>query len=141
MKIISLYGMPYEVMLILWHASGVFYENQVGGVTCLHRRGEGVLSPVDLYPDAVEKIMKLPYDNRPDITAEIADAIDGVLAASPSTCYLKVDRTRLSESCEAWVFVVADIPESSQRDPEDSYLGSPRGFGRSTGVLTWINSD
>ena len=141
MKIVNLYDLPYEVMLILEHASGVTYENQVGGVVCWQATIEGVLAPVDLDPDVVEQIMNLPYDAGRGISAEVADALDGVLAASPGGRYLKVDRTRLTESFEAWVFVVADIPESSEHQLQGPYFGAPRGFGRSTGVLTWPNSD
>jgi hypothetical protein len=141
MKIVNLYDLPDEVMLILEHASGVYYENQVGGVLCWQAMLEGVLAPLDLDPAAVEEIMNLPYDAGRGITAEIADAIDAVLDASPGERYLKVDRARLAESWEAWVFVVADIPESSERQLQGPYFGAPRGFGRSTGVLTWPNSD
>jgi hypothetical protein len=141
-KIINLYALPYEVMLIVEHPSGVVYENQVGGTLCWQARAEGILAPVDLEPNAVEQIMKLPYDEgRRGITAEVADGIDAVLAASSGGRYLKVDRERLGESWEAWVFVVADIPESSEHQLEGPYFGAPRGFGRSTGVLTWPNSD
>jgi hypothetical protein len=141
MKIINLYDLPYEVMLILEYPSGVIYENQVGGVLCWEATGEGVLAPVDLDPDAVEQIMNLPFPGGPGITPEVADAIDGVLAASSGARYLKVDRARLAESWEAWVFVVADVPESSEHQIEGPYFGAPRGFGRSTGILTWHNSD
>lgn len=114
MKIISLYALPYEVMLVLEHASGVTYENQVGGVVCCRAELEGVLVPIDLHSDAVQQIMDLPYDAGLGISGELADAIDRALAASPGARYLTVDRTRLAESYEAWVFVVADIPESSE---------------------------
>jgi hypothetical protein len=141
MRIINLYDLPYEVMLILEHASGVIYENQVGGLLCWQANIEGVLAPVDLDPDAVEQIMNLPYEPRRGITAEVADAVDAVLAASPGGRYMHVDRARLAESYEAWVFVVADIPESSEHQLQGPYFGAPRGFGRTTGVLTWPNSD
>jgi hypothetical protein len=133
--------MPVEVMLVLEHPSGVHYENQVGGVVCARVTLEGVLVPIDLYSDAVHEIMNLTYDAGQGITAEAADAIDRALAPSPGARYLKVDRARLSESWEAWVFVVADIPESSDHQLQGPYSGAPRGFGRSTGVLTWPNSD
>jgi len=141
MKIVNLYGLPYEVMLVLEQASGVTYENQVGGTLCWKATAEGVLAPVDLDPNAVEQIMNLPYEPHSGISPEVADAIDGVLAASPGGRFLKVDRTRLAESFEAWVFVVADIPDSSEHQLLGPYFGAPRGFGRSTGVLTWPNSD
>jgi hypothetical protein len=140
-KIIDLYGMPYEVMLIVEHGSGVMYENQAGGTLCLKPSIEGVLAPVNLEPDQVEQIMNLPYEPRRGISAEVADGIDAVLAAAPRARYLKVDRARLADSLEAWVFVTAEISNSDVRRHDDVEAGCPRGFGRSTGVLTWINSD
>jgi len=137
MKVTNLYPLPDEVTLLLEHPSGVFYENQVGGVVCSRATLEGMLAPIDLPSDAVQHIMNLPYDAGLGISAEIADAIDGALAASPGARYLKVDRARLAESAEAWVFVVADIPESAELRLEHPYSGAPRGFGASTGVLTW----
>ena len=56
-------------------------------------------------------------------------------------CENQVDRARLAESMEAWGFVEAETPERSEFSLEGPYGGSPRGFGRSTGVLTWPNSD
>jgi hypothetical protein len=41
---------------------------------------------------------------------EIVAAIDAVLAASPATSFIKVDRERMHESWEAWVYVLIDSP-------------------------------
>jgi hypothetical protein len=141
MKIIDMCLMPDEVMLILEHSSGVYYENQVGGVVCSRATLEGVLAPIDIHSDAMQLIMSLPYDAGVGISGELADEIDRALAGSPGAHYLKVDRSRLPESLEAWVFVVADIPERAVFELYGPYSGAPRGFGRSTGVLTWPNSD
>jgi hypothetical protein len=138
---ISRFDMPYEVMLILQHSTGVAYENQVGGVICWQAELEGVLAPVELGPNSVERIMNLSYQARRGITAELADGIDEVLAATPGGRYLKVDRDRLDESWEAWVFVVVDSPVSTVHDLTGPYFGAPRGFGATRGVLTWPNSD
>ncbi|NVB82480.1 MAG: hypothetical protein HOV81_29140, partial [Kofleriaceae bacterium] len=59
-KIIDLYSMPVEVMLVLEHPSGVYYENQVGGLVCARAELEGVLVPFDLHTDGEQQIMNLP---------------------------------------------------------------------------------
>jgi len=141
-RTIDLAFMPDEVMLLVEHASGVVYRNQVGGVICWQAEIEGVLAPINLGQDIVERIMGLPYPPGHHVTAEIADALDAALASDPGGRYLKVDRARLHESLEAWVFVVAD----TQEDPPyhllgPDYFGAVFDFGRVSGVLTWPNSD
>jgi hypothetical protein len=141
-RTIDLACIPNEVMLLVEHVSGVVYRNQVGGVTCWQAELEGVLAPIDVSRANVERIMGLPYPPRHGITAEIADALDEALAGQPGTRYLKVDRARLHESLEAWVFVVA----ATQDDTPDhllgpDYFGAIFGFGRVSAVLTWPNSD
>lgn len=135
MKVINLYALPDEVMLIIEHPSGVLYENQVGGVVCWQASIEGVLTPLDLPTNAVQKIIELPYLDGRGISSELADAVDSALAGT----YVKVDRARIADSFEAWIFVVAEISETSDEEPR--HFGAPRGFGRSAGVLTWPNSD
>jgi len=61
-----------------------------------------------------------------------------VLAEKPSTAFVTVDRARLSESQEAWVFVLVDSPAEGEPESSDIPL---YGFGRTRGVLTWVNSD
>jgi hypothetical protein len=68
------------------------------------------------------------------IDEETADFVDGLLAASPLTRGIIVDRTRLKESMEAWVHVT--ITSDSQNDDR-----AFRGFDGGSGVLTWDNSD
>ena len=138
---ISMQDMSYEIMLIIEHSSGVFYETQVGGTTCAQVEIEGVLAPVELEPQDVERVMNLPYQAGRGITPEIAQAIDGVLASAPGARYLKVDRARLDDSWEAWIFVIVDSPEGVEPQYMDPYFGAPVGFGTRKGVLTWPNSD
>lgn len=129
-------------MLLVEHASGVVYCNQVGGVTCWQAELEGVIAPIDISQASAERIMRLAYPPRRGITAEIADAIDAALARELGARYLKVDRARLGESLEAWVFVVAETQDDTAdrlRGPD--YFGAVFGFGRVSGVLTWPNSD
>src|SRR5689334_14638654 len=126
---ISLFDMPVEIMLIVEHASGVIYENQVDGVVCRQAEIEGVLAPIDIAPANGERIMALPYTLGRGQPAEIADAIDAVLASEPGARYLRVDRARLNDSREAWVFVEVDTPIDPAHKLEGPYWGAPRGFG------------
>src|SRR5258708_1544512 len=104
---IDLICMPYQVMLLIEHPSGVVYRHQVGSFLCKQVELEGVLAAVDFSDSDDQQIMKLPYGSR-SIIPEIADAIDAILAANPRARYLTVDRMRLQQSYEAWVFVHAD---------------------------------
>jgi Family of unknown function (DUF6210) len=139
---IDLAGMPYDVMLVIEHPSGVTYKNQVGGVTCWQAELEGVLAPLDVGDDDVERIMGFRYKPGHGLSVEHADAIDAILAAKRSTRHVTVDRLRLAESLEAWVHVTVateNEPASGLLGP--SYFGAVFGFGRVTGVLVWLNSD
>jgi hypothetical protein len=84
------------------------------------------------------------------ISAETADAIDAILArtygpeAPPHDPAIRVDRERLEESWEAWIYVV--VVESlaralPDRETGDALLPNIRGLGTARGVLTWPNSD
>jgi hypothetical protein len=141
-NLIVLWNMPDELMLIIECSSGVLYENQVGGVVCFPGEQEGVLAPVDVGRAALEAIQNLPYpQGKEGIGAEIADAIDTLLAAEPGARMMKVDRQRLHESWEAWIYVLLDTPRTTLRSIGSGYHGSAHGFGSVRGVLTWPNSD
>jgi hypothetical protein len=144
-----------EPMLIIEYPSGVTYSNQAGGVVCYQGAQEGVLCPLDLSPEATERIEEYPYPTgRQGITEAVADVIDAALSSGKATSFLRVDRTRLSEAWEAWVYVIIQSPEGddttllggelirdiSEEDPP-KHLGSIHGFGSTRGVLTWPNSD
>ena len=124
-------------MLIVADPAGVRYQNQVGGVSCAQEELEGILCPLCVRREDEDALAGLPYVGvRPGISGEIAVAIDAILAANPATQFLHVDRARLDDSTEAWIYVVIDAPES----PGES-VGPLHGFGNATGVLTWPNSD
>jgi hypothetical protein len=117
----------------------VQYRNQVGGVVCWQAEQEGIIAPLDFGDDVAAQIEGCPFPNgRQGITEEIADVLDAIFASRPSTSIFKVDRTRLDESWEAWVYVTIS------RSPEFKTPGVPGliyGFGATRGVLTWPNSD
>jgi len=134
--------------LIISHPSGVWYEAQVGGYACLHPQMEGVYVPLwEEFPDPQETAL-YEYFTGPKwaghcydgIDDETADFIDRVLSSSTYTNNLKVDRNRLKECIEAWVYV--DI--ASTVDDEGNLIvnGWDFSYFRTTeGVLTWQNSD
>jgi hypothetical protein len=140
MKRVILWTMPDEIMLLIGCPSGVVYQNQVGGVVCWQAEIEGILSPLDVEPDGVRRIMQCAYPSgREGITREVADAIDAILSNGAATRFLKVDRSRLDRSWEAWVYVLVDSPGVASGDvPKFSPV---QGFGQVGGVLTWPNSD
>jgi len=126
-----------QAALIIPQPSGVAYEAQVGGTWCRQEVVEGTLVPFDNEPplDAPQlalhvQLQKLLWEVAA-LTDEHADAVDGLLSAHRHTASASVDRGRLAESCEAWVYV-------NLRDTDGSLL---RGFGNCKAVLTWPNSD
>jgi Family of unknown function (DUF6210) len=142
LKRIILWTMPDELMFVIEHPSGVLYENQVGGVVCFNGEQEGVLAPLDVARATVEAVQNLPYPQGVEgISEEIADALDALLTAESRASMIKVDRERLHESWEAWIYVRIEAPRTIVRNIHDDYHGSVYGFGPSRGVLTWQNSD
>jgi hypothetical protein len=129
------------VGLIIAHPSGVRYSNQVGGYANFHPSIEGVFVPV-MEPEVDQQTRLYRHFIGPKwqghcyggIDEETADFVDGVLDLSSSTKRIRVDRSRLQESEEAWIFVVFTAA------PEDSYALFTD-FPSGAGVLTWANSD
>ncbi len=128
--------------VIVIHKTGVLYSNQVGGYSCLHPEIEGAYIPLNNEMVAQEKELMAFFTGAKwqgwcseKIDVETADFIDDILSKSPDTVYLKVDRSKLEMSCEAWVYVKI-IPTKEER--AWSLL---KGFKSDTGVLTWENSD
>jgi Family of unknown function (DUF6210) len=135
------------VGMIINYPSGVVYSNQTGGTSCLQPELEGCWVPFrTIYP--------ITGKNQPDkiltdhfcgpkwrgngatsgIDNEEADIIDSLLEDCRFSGVVKVDRSKLKDSHEAWVFlqILAD-------DPEETFSGFnpyPR-----AAVLTWPNSD
>ena len=128
-------------MLVIEYPTGIFYENQCGGVACSQEEIEGVLVPLGLPREDAERFMTAPFPRAAPVNVEVADMLDEILASAAFAKYVKVDRSRLIDSCEAWVFVVAETPEDSELQLYGPYFGAPRGFGTVRGVLTWPNSD
>ena len=128
--------------LIIAHPSGVLYMNQVGGYACNHPRMEGAFVPL-MDPDIDQQKALEDYFTGPKwhghcyngIDAETADFVDGVLATSPLTRRLHVNREKLAASEEAWIHV-----RIAPNEDEKSF-GKFAGFPSGMGVITWENSD
>lgn len=122
--------------LILLHPSGVLYTNQVAGYGCLHPEVEGIFVPLPVQVGRRE-IHALQQHFRGSwhpLTDADAQVVDGVFQAN-NLGYLRVDRARLADSYEAWVYVTVDHP---QQDREAALF---HGFTTRAGVVTWMNSD
>ncbi len=124
--------------LIIKCKSGVQVSNQTGGHGCLHPELEGIYVPLRTKVEVLENYFTGPkWDGwcMEGIDQETADFIDDLLAKEPDAKFISVDRTRLKESHEAWVFV-------NIREPKVSVGWTVwSGFGTTEGILTWPNSD
>lgn len=121
--------------LILPASTGVVYTNQTGGNTCMQPEQEGAFVPLDV-PEVAEVAIAKMALNAHYLRDRSADAVDEVLARYPETAFMKVDRTMLGESMEAWIYVVLD------RDPTfAATAGDGQDPPATRGVLTWWNSD
>ena len=130
--------------IIIPYPSGVLYNAQVGGTSCLQLHVEGVYVPLldELKGNEQEdKLLQFFTGDKwwgacsNGIDEATADFIDVVLAESYNTRFLKVNRGKLKESCEAWIHVTR-FPESAP-EPFHTILG----FQTNEAILTWANSD
>jgi len=128
--------------LIVLHPSGVYYSNQTGGHACLHPLAEGIFVPIRDDTLDLEKELK-DYFVGPKwkgwcsegIDEETATFVDDVLAKSHLTRDVTVNRNRIIDSHEAWVYVDYRNPKTADWNSEIT------GFGQCQAVLTWENSD
>jgi len=129
--------------LIVLVKSGVIYSNQAGGLACRHPAEEGVFIPLQAFPDVdVDKLecglAKVFSEKYGDwccngIDEEDADYLDKVF--EECNLPLRVDRERLKDSMEAWLYVIIT------RDVACDVVKHLVGFKGRRAVLTWLNSD
>lgn len=132
---INVWPSPWPLVLFPW-PSGAVFQVQCGGLFCDQRQLEGIYLPVyghydlsfpsrlvELHPGCWE------YRHQLSLTLQEADELDALFSefAAP----LKVIRTRLHESCEAWAHV--EITPN-----QDRVLSHFSGY---KGVLIWPNCD
>ncbi|SRR6266446_6846614 len=138
--------------LIVLFPSGVVYTNQTGGTCCLQPTEEGVFLPlVSETFNHDSALLEYFYKGKwagacaNGIDIEDANFVDQLLAKTDNTKFLSVNRKRLADSHEAWVYV--NIAATPSRFPELPATYSSEmsflmyGFGAREGVLTWSNSD
>lgn len=142
-KKISLFGLN-QIALIILSQSGVVYDNQVGGNFCLQRSEEGFLAIIFDCTGMILKELAEYTVNKLKLNQQDADHINDILCKYSSTCMLTVDKSRLEDSSEAWIYVeIANREElikkleNSDVFPSYDFLG----FSETKGVLTWNNSD
>jgi hypothetical protein len=117
--------------LIVEYPSGVEFMNQVAGYACYHPVLEGFFLPLCSGEFGIEqRVIGVfgEYGYWKGITEQMADEVDAVLDSYYLTKELCVDRSRLKETYEAWVWVCGRCPALSD-------------LGEIRGVLTWENSD
>lgn len=132
---VNVWPSPWPLVLILW-PTGVIFEVQCGGLACDQRQIEGFYLPaygrydlslskrlVELHPGCWSIGHPLALNEQE------ADALDALFVEC--TVPFKVIRTRLHESCEAWVHVEI-MPN------QDRVLSNFAGY---VGVLIWQNCD
>lgn len=124
--------------LVLEGPTGVVYTQQVGGVRCLHPQVEGLFVPLgnDLDENGCllgpqERLDTLFSGHGAHVDEALADRLDAVFREPRWGVELRVDRSRLAESWEAWVAVRVE-------GGADLVTGWPMPCG---GFLTWCNSD
>ena len=132
------------ITLLVPSNSGVIYATQTGGHYCLQRRLEGIMLPLVNTYDGInqEQLLRSHFvakwsgwcGEQEGIDAATGDFVDETLKATPFTHWLRVDRDRLAESHEAWVYV-------RPVEFHDMELIEFGGFTFDRGVITWPNSD
>jgi hypothetical protein len=138
-KAVCLYPLK-QLALIMSEPSGVFYYNQAGGHMCCNQEEEGVLVFVDeSFNCLYDEISRYTF-NLWELKKKDADYLD--LLFKRKLKYVKVDRTRLKDSMEAWIYVVFE--HGLPKQPKKLSLRNNiyfSGFDSKKGVLTWDNSD
>ena len=138
---------------IISYPSGVIFTNQTGGICCLHPELEGVFVPLANDCNVIGELtgpsehlfnyFDGPKYNGsgaargpdPGLDEEDALAIEQILSSYKLGHLIKVDRNRLRDSHEAWVWchILAD-------DSRPELLCNFEPYPRAA-VLTWMNSD
>jgi hypothetical protein len=125
--------------LIVECPTGIIYSNQTGGTSCLHPEVEGVFVPLRNACDETRKVFGpenelFDYFTGPKhggagatsgLDSADADFIDDLLRKYALGGVVAVDRGRLAESHEAWVYVTVGREEEN-----DDILKIFRGLGR-----------
>ena len=131
-KTVCLYGLSVLGLILEDASSDVTYFNQTTGFSCHQRKTKGVFVFVDDDVKELYNVIALYMTNKEKLSVEDADFLDTAFTSSYGAKHLSVDRTKLGESGEAWIYVKIDPHVEN---------GSYAGFSAETGILTWDNSD
>jgi hypothetical protein len=135
--IVLLYAQDNAGLIIPWQ-SGVVFQQQTGGSSCLQDSLEGIFVPLDDFAGHSQEFHRFftgPKWNGncvDGIDSATADFIDSTLGRIPGHSTIKVDRARFADSHESWIHVSISDPFST---------GLLEGFSPGCAVLTWPNSD
>ncbi|RKI44559.1 hypothetical protein D7Y27_13325 [Corallococcus sp. AB004] len=142
LPLIRLYDSASVGLILLW-PTGILYSNQAGGSFCLQPQAEGAFLPLVDELVAQAELLRQHFTGPKwrgacanGLDEETAQEVDRILGLSFVTRDLgvRVDRARLGESHEAWVYV--EVPAQ----PENGSVCLER-IPASQGILTWPNSD
>lgn len=135
---VNLHAFP-DLGLIVKANTGIIYSNQTGGFSNLHPEMEGFFVPLrtlfgfrELY--AMRTLCPSGLDAQDGMDSDTADKLDWILSRQGLKC-IRVDRSKLGESWEAWVHVTI----SGELGYKVPLLKSPHEAPEA--VLTWLNSD
>lgn len=124
--------------LIYPTTSGIQLNNQVGGGACFQRQLEGVIIPIEqrysinnVWLSELELALYQIFANCAQIDMDMANAFDQLMQSSVTTDFIRINPDKLTDSCEAWLYVHVYETE----------FATFHGFGNFEGVLTWNNSD
>ena len=145
-KLVRLFDHIGTGIIVEWKTN-IYYSIQTAGNFCLWPEAEGFFFPVGNDADEENRFVSKQtelwnYFKEPNIEIEgairgisndNADFIEKVLHKPPSIDYIKVDRERLSESHEGWVYVRI-FPES--KDEEFKIFAGFEGYPLK-GILIW----
>ena len=128
--------------LIILQPSGAFSTPETGGIACYPELAAGVFVPLHEETDASQQGLLTAHFTGPKwngscddgIDEQTAEYVDYVFSLSPATNYLRVDRVRLDDCKEAWIYVRV-------REPSENSYPPISGFGDCKGVFIWSNSD
>ena len=123
--------------------TGVLYSNQTGGTSCLHPELEGAYIPLDA--DLGEELYAYfagPKHRGTGATggldSEDAAFIEMLLAKRRLSTFISLDRNRLHESHEAWVWAM--LTGDGGGTPDCTLFAGLGPYPRAA-VLTWDNTD
>jgi hypothetical protein len=107
-----------DLGLIIKAPTGVRYSNQSGGYACEHPETEGFFVPLRTRAGRSELttlagMFRGAWNRLDDVRA---DSVDGALRRHAITS-IRVDRSMLSESREAWVHVIVSAVDNEYAPP------------------------